>query len=144
MSIDTLFLMIFIVIVLAAFVAIVVRMLSDVGRNFCIRDQFIEISNIEAIGKEMKLGMEKAASFDVKWCTKCIWYEEDATHKWLNVWFKEERSPTKRFVENRYLNIGNSRSESRLNKDDFEYSFWIKKNEVNCTNCFDESITPGC
>ncbi|MEM3714535.1 MAG: hypothetical protein QXP77_00080 [Candidatus Aenigmatarchaeota archaeon] len=141
---DTVFIMMFIGICLVSFIVIVPRMLNDIGRNFCVRDQFTEISKIEEIAREMSLGMEKASGFDVKWCTKCIWYEENGTHKWLNIQFKGEASPAKRFVENTYLNIGRSGGESRLNKDDFEYSFWIKKNEVNCTNCFDETINPGC
>ena len=143
-AIDTLIL-IFMIIgsILAAFL-ILPSMLENIGKNYCIRDQFNEIRNIEEIAKEMGLGMSKSTGFDVKWCTKCIWYESNETHKWLKVWIKDEPNPQIRYVENVYYNIGTKQSESKLNKDDFEYSFWIKKGEVNCTNCYNETITPGC
>ena len=142
-SADSVFLIIIIATCVIFLFMAIPGFLEKRGWNLCVQEQMNEIRKIEEIGKSAEIGIEKATSFDVKWCTKCIWYEENATHKWLNVWFKEEASPTKRFVENKYLNIGNSKNNAKLNRDDFEYSFWVRKGEVDCTNC-DEIETLGC
>ena len=143
-SADALIIMILIGLSIVVIVTVIPNAISGMGWNLCIRDQFQEISKIEGIAKEMELGMEKSADFDVMWCTKCIWFEKNETHKWLKVWIKHESEPEIRFVENEYSGIGTSKDDSRLNRDDFEYIFWIKKGEVRCINCDDEAIEPGC
>lgn len=137
---DAIFIMILIASGIIGLVLITQGGLEDIGRNFCVRDQFLEIRKIEEIASEMSLGMEKATSFKVKWCTKCIWY--NPSDKSLYIIFKHEAQPAKRPVQSIYFNVGNSKSTSRLNNEDFDYSFWVRKGEVNCTNC--NEVKEGC
>lgn len=142
-AVDTLILMIFVGFGILSFVLIVPGMLRDIGRNFCVRDQFMEISKLEEIGREITLGIEKSTGFDVKWCTRCIWFEKNTTHKWLKVWLKDEAFPETWYVENEYSNIGSNQQESMLNNDEFEYNFIISKGIANCTNCHNNTVV-GC
>jgi len=139
---ETLFLIILIAIGFLFFATLIPKLIADWGKNICIKDQFQRIERLDTLASEAGLDIEKAVGFKVNWCIRCIWY--DADEKALKVWVKDESEPVNWSVRNVYLSIGNSKDEARLNNPNFDYNFWVRRGVLNCTNCFDEEIEPGC
>ena len=107
--------------------------LPSVKASDCVRDQYFEIDRIEEKIKSAKdTNNEYIEPFEMKWCSRCIWY--DSASSKLKIIFLDEKNPMEYPVKYSWGSDFDSQDKALVSPGS-TYRFHITSVELKCLDC---------